>query len=132
MKIKSLYLCWAGAYSFCLLLSFIPVKAGLLQALYVLCSLAFFAPGFLLLFQSLRCADRTNILRVRLISGLSLLLTCIILLLNFLSITGSQALGAVLHALLLLVSVPMAICGNWLLSLFLWACLFVATFLKKR
>jgi hypothetical protein len=68
---------------------------------------------------------------VRLISGFSLLLTCVTVLLNFLSITGSQALGAVLHVLLLLVSVPMAICGNWLLSLFLWACLFVTTFLKK-
>ena len=125
MKTKNLFLIWAGMYILCLVLSFIPVQNDFLQLLFTFISIVFFVPGVLLLLRGV-------VRPLRLISGLSLLLSCIAILLNLLSITGSQALGNVMHILLLLVCVPMATCSNWLLSLFLWACLFIATFLKKR
>lgn len=131
MKTKSLFAVWGGSYIFCLLLSFIPSPANVLQVLFSICGILFFLPGVLLLYRSIRQADRILTLRLRLISGLSLLLTGITLLVNLLSITGPEALGDVLYVLLLLVSAPMAISVHWLLSLFLWACLFVATFMKK-
>lgn len=131
MKNKGLFAVWGSSYIVCLLLSFIPSSTTLLQALLSFCGIAFFLPGFLLLYRGIRQADRALMLQLRLISGLSLLLTVIVLLVNVLSITGSHALGNVLYVLLLLVSAPMAISIHWLLSLFLWACLFVATFTEK-
>jgi len=37
----------------------------------------------------------------------------------------------VLHIMLVIVSSPMVCSGNWALSLFLWACLLVASLRKK-
>ena len=51
------------------------------------------------------------------------LLTLVLLVCNFLSVLGSEALGNVLHYMLIILSTPMVCCGAWGLSLFLWACL---------
>lgn len=131
MKTKNLFLLWGGCYIFCMLLSFIPTSGSAVQVLFSLCSAGFFIPGILLLFRGMRQNDKRLLLQLRLISGLSLLLTGIVLLANFLSVTGSETLGNILYVLLLIVSVPMAISGFWLLPLFAWACLFMATFVKK-
>ena len=53
----------------------------------------------------------------------SILLTLVMLLINFLSFEAADAAGIVLNALLILVSVPMVCSGAWVLSLFLWAIL---------
>lgn len=132
MKTKSLFLIWGGCYIFCLLLSFIPVSKTFIQVLHTICSAGFFVPGGLLLYRGIKRSDYALLKKLRLISGLSLLLTCVMILVNLLSVTGSSALGIVMHILLLVVSVPMASSGFWLLSLFLWACIFMSTFVKKR
>lgn len=131
MKTKNLFLLWSGCYIVCLLLSFIPAPADFVRILFALISLLFFVPGGILLLRGRGRSDRVLLLRLRLISGLSLLLTAVMMLVNLLSITGSEALGKVMYVLLLLVSAPMTISFHWMLSLFLWACLFVATFVKK-
>ncbi len=131
MKNKTLYLSWGAVYILCLALSFIPAPAGFFKALLFILSLLFFVPGAMLLIRGIQSKNTAVIRQIRCISGLSLLLTFVLLLVNLLSIAGSAALGAVLHALLLIVSVPMAVSGYWVVTLFLWACLFVGSFLKK-
>ena len=77
-------------------------------------------------------ADRKLLLRIRGLSAASLGLTFILLLANFLSINAPQALGDFLYGLLVIVSTPM-ICGRyWIISLFLWACLLMGSFVKKE
>ena len=63
----------------------------------------------------------------------SLVLTLVMLLLNVMSVTGSETLGNVMYELLIWLSAPMICSGYWILSLFLWASLlFSAIFCKKR
>ena len=64
----------------------------------------------------------------------ALILTAVVLILNFLSATGGEFVGNVLHYLLVIVSSPMICSGYWALSLFLWACLLTLSrkVLKKK
>jgi len=72
------------------------------------------------------------VLTVRILAILSLSLSLIALVANFLSILGTEALGNALYVVLVLVSVPM-VCGQyWVMSLFLWACLLMASFIRKK
>ena len=72
------------------------------------------------------------LLRVRLVSIASLSLTLIFIIVNVLSVRASAAAGKALYDILQLVSAPM-LCGQyWALSLFLWACLLMASFTKFR
>ena len=59
-----------------------------------------------------------------------LVLTLALLAASFASAQGSLKLGDVLHYILGIVSVPMFCSSIWALSLFLWACLFIASFPK--
>lgn len=131
MKNKTLYLSWGAVYILCLALSFIPAPAGVLKAALSILSLLFFVPGALLLIRGFREKNQALIKQIRTISALSLVLTLVLLIANLLSIAGSAVLGSVLHIFLLVVSVPMPISGFWVVSVFLWACLFVGSFLKK-
>lgn len=131
MKNKTLYLFWGAVYILCLALSFIPAPAGVLKAALFILSLLFFVPGALLLIRGFREKNQALIKQIRFISALSLVLTLVLLIANLLSIAGSAVLGSVLHIFLLVVSVPMPISGFWVVSVFLWACLFVGSFLKK-
>ena len=131
MKNKTLYLSWGAMYILCLALSFIPAPAGVLKAALSILSLLFFVPGALLLIRGFREKNQALIKQIRFISALSLVLTLVLLIANLLSIAGSAVLGSVLHIFLLVVSVPMPISGFWVVSVFLWACLFVGSFLKK-
>ena len=131
MKNKTLYLSWGAVYILCLALSFIPAPAGVLKAALSILSLLFFVPGALLLIRGFREKNQALIKQIRFISALSLVLTLVLLIANLLSIAGSAVLGSVLHIFLLVVSVPMPISGFWVVSVFLWACLFVGSFLKK-
>ena len=45
---------------------------------------------------------------------------------------GSEALGNVLHYILVVVSSPMIASGHWALSLFLWACLLMVSLKQLR
>ena len=129
-----LYGLWGCFYILCMVLGYrvtAPITTAQQVGLTIL-SLAFFVPPTILLIDSYRQKDQKALLVLRIVSGLSLGLTFFLLILNVLSAAWPEAAGEFLHQLLILVSVPMATCGNWLVSLFLWACLLFATFTKKK
>lgn len=132
MKKHSLFILWGAGYMLCVLLGFIPQPAGVLRVLLTLLSLAFFIPGFLLLYYSLREGDRKTRKTIRLISAASLVLTLLTLVGNFLSVLASAFVGNILYVVLLFVSAPMISSGYWVVSIFLWACLLIGSFLKGK
>ena len=126
MNQKTLYSVWGVLYILCCALGFLPEKTAPLTAVSVL----FFVPGVLILVDAYKRRDRKALLRLRLISLGSLVLTLMLLALSFASAQGSQTLGNVLHYILGIVSAPMYCSGIWALPMFLWACLFMASFPK--
>ncbi len=132
MKEKITWSTWAFLYVACVWLGVLGRPEGVGGVLYTLCALAFFLPGALLLYWGIRENNRKQVRWVRSIAAGSLLLTLIFLVLNFMSVRFSQLAGNVLHTLLVAVSVPMVCCGYWVLSLFLWACLLMGSYLKLK
>ena len=122
---KSIYLAlWGGMYVLCCVLGFLPEQAGF--SLYVMAavSLLFFLPPFLMVRKAKEKKDFKTLKLTRRICLISLGLSTVLLVANFLSVLSpSETLGNVLHVILSLVSVPMMSSGLPLLSLFLWACL---------
>ena len=131
MKKNILWILWSGAYVLCAALGFLPERGSVLQAFLTVLSLAFFVPPALLLHFAHRAGDQKTIRTVRTLSALSLGLTLLMLIFNIVFASGSGALGNFLHGLLVLVSAPMLSMDFWALSLFLWACLLIAS-LKKE
>lgn len=114
---------WAGLYILCAGLGFIPAPEGLLSWLMVALAVGFFLPPFLLVRSAGGEGDRLTIALVRNLAVLSLGLTVVSLIANFLSVMASEAVGNAMYAILVILSAPM-LCGQyWVLSLFLWACL---------
>ena len=132
MKTKSLWIAWGAMYVLCTLLAFIPSPTGFLKVLLLLFALAFFIPGGILLYHAWQQGNRKLLRQIRILSILSLGLTLAALIANFLAVLAAEAVGAVVYVALLLVSTPMVCSGIWVVSLFLWACLLMATFLKKK
>ena len=128
MKNTHLYAIWAVLFIICAGLGFIPEAAGFGRFVLTLLSLLFFVPPAVLLYQG----DRETVKLIRNLSALSLLVTAVTLICNFLSALGSQLLGNILHGVLVIVSVPMVCSGYWALSLFLWACLLMVSLQKLK
>ena len=129
-----LYGLWGCFYILCMVLGY-TVTAPITTAQQVgltFISLAFFVPPTILLIDSYRQKDQKSLRALRIVSALSLGLTFFLLILNVLSAAWPEAAGEFLNQLLILVSVPMATCGNWLVTLFLWACLLFATLSNKK
>lgn len=126
MKQRTLYTIWGVLFILCGALGFLSQKHAVLTVISVL----FFIPGVLILIDCYKQKDKKALLRLRYVSLGSLILTLAVLALSFASAQGSETLGNVLHYVLGVVSVPMYCSGVWVLSLFLWACLFVASFPK--
>lgn len=131
MKEKILYAVWACFYILCVGLSFIPDPEGPGKVLLMLISVLFFVPGFLLLQDAVQTESRKKLLRLRLVCAASLGLTFLLLITSFLTARSGEAVGSLVHELLALVSAPMLCSQYWALSLFLWACLFMATIVKR-
>lgn len=127
MKNRSLFIAWAFLFILCAIGGFIPVTKTAVRILLTGLSLLFFLPPALLLHRG--TVPERHL--VRNLSALSLVLTVLLLIANFLTAFRSEALGNALHALLTVVGCPMITSGHWAMSLFLWACLLVAS-LKKR
>ena len=132
MKEKILYPIWAALYLLCAGLGFIPNPAGFVRFLLILTSVLFFLPGSLILWESIRTENKKARLRIRYISICSLALTILVLITNVLSIAASEAVGNFLYGLLIVVSSPMICSQYWVLSLFLWSCLLVGSFVKSK
>lgn len=132
MKKSSLMAIWGIFYIICAGLGFIPEPEGAVRVFLTIISVLFFVPPAILLYDAFGTDDRATIRRIRRLASLSLCLTLVLLIANFLAALGGSQLGQVLHVLLVLGSAPM-ICSNyWALSLFLWAVLLVAAMQKKK
>ena len=115
---------WGGMYILCGVLGFVQQSDGFSYWLMVFCSVAFFVPPALLLWQAKKERDAKTIRLVGLLSVCSLGLTLVLLVANFLTIwSASLGLGDALFVILQLGSVPMICSQNWVISLFLWASL---------
>ena len=132
MKRTTLFILWGMLYALCTLLGFVPSPSGFLRVLFVIFAAAFFVPAAILLHHALTKHSRKLLRQLRLISALSLGLTLVALVCNFWGVLASEAVGNLLYVLLVLVSTPMVCSGYWVASLFLWACLLMATFLKTK
>ncbi len=134
MKKSTLFALWGCLFIICAGLGFIPAPAGAVRFLLTALSVGFFVPPAVLLYRAKQEKDTHILQLIRNLSALSLLVTMIALIGNFLSALSSEFLGNLLHAVLVIVSSPMICCGYWALSLFLWACLLMVSLqsLKKR
>ena len=123
MNKKALFVLWGVLFLLTAGLGYLPEAEGVLRGVMTALSLLFFLPPVLLLLQK----DRETMLLVRNLSALSLGLTMATLILNFVLAVSSEKLGTVLHYVLVVISAPMICSGYWVLSLFLWACLLMAS-----
>lgn len=126
MKNRSLYILWGSLYILCALLGCIAHPQGLVKALLVMLSVLFFVPGGLLLYRGIHRNDKQQVCLIRNLSALSLGLTLLALIINFLSVAASELIGNISYGLLILVSSPMICSQYWFISLFLWGCLLFA------
>ena len=133
MSNKTLYSLWGIMFIICAALGFIPQPGSGAQAVFTALSLLFFLPPGTLLYRAQKNHDRYSMQLIRNLSLASLLLTLTLLVLNVVCAMRSEVLGNMLHGLLVILSCPMVCSGYWVLSLFLWACLLMASlkFLKK-
>ena len=127
MKKSLLYAAWGGMFVLCAGLGFLQEPKGAARAALTVISLLFFCPPAALLWQACGEGDRRTAAIVRNLSAASLSLTAVLVMANILSAFGSDALGLFLHGMLTIVSAPMLCSGYWALSLFLWACLLIAS-----
>lgn len=134
MKTNLLYKIWAGFFALCAGLSFISEPTGFLKALLIALSIGFFLPPALILKQQEKSGNSMHIQIIRNLAAASLILTILLIIVNFMSLMASEAAGEFLYVLLAVVSAPM-LCGQyWVLSLFCWACLLLwsQSLLKKK
>ena len=70
--------------------------------------------------------------RRKLLSAASLGVTLLLMILSILTAMASEAVGNLMHVLLVVFSTPMFCSNYWALSLFLWAALLTASFTAKK
>ena len=134
MSNNVLYALWGVAYALCASLGFIRTPGEGLRFLMAVFSVCLFVPPFVLNYRAAKKGDRRTLKLVRNLAGAWLILTCVLLVANFLSVLASETVGNILYSLLTIVASPLVACGSWALAIFLWACvLFDAlTKLKKK
>lgn len=127
MKSKILYGVWGCLFIICALLGFIPEPEGFMKVLLVLAAAVFFVPGWILYYRARKSADLSSLQLLRTLCLVSLCATLIFLVLNFLSVNAGDAAGSLLYGFLVIFSAPMVCSQYWIASLFLWACLLMAS-----
>ena len=127
MKNRFLYALWGALFILCAGLGFIPEPAGGLKILLTGLSILFFLPPAVLVWKG----RREELTLVRNLSILSLTLSVLLIIANFLTAFRSELLGDIFHGLLVVISSPMICSGHWAMSLFFWACLLIGS-LKVR
>ena len=131
LKELVLYAIWFCLYILCVGLGTVKEVEGIGKVLFVMTSLIFFIPGVSLLIMGIREKNRKMLRRVRIVAISSLSLTVIVFCANVFAVAASSNLGSFLNDLLNLVSAPMFCSQYWILSLFCWASLLWASFMKK-
>ena len=127
MNKKRSFILWGVLFAVCAGLGFVPRPEGALKVLMGILSLAFFGVGGWILWSAGQRKDLAAVALIRSLSLASLVLTFVMLLVNFMSVFASEWLGNLLHYMLIVVSSPMLCAPSWAVSLFLWACLMVAS-----
>ena len=132
-KLKEIvaYAIWFCLYILCVGLGTVENVEGIGKVLFLLTSLIFFIPGVSLLVMGTREKNKKMIRRVRIVAICSLSLTVVVFCANVIAVAASSSLGSFLNDLLNLVSAPMFCSQYWIVSLFCWASLLSASFLKK-
>lgn len=134
-KAGRIWLIWGVLYLICTACGFVPNPQGGWYGLFVLLSIAFFIPPGWLLYKAVQWRSSKIMKQVRLVSILSLSLSFVMILVNLLAIHASEAWGTALYWILIVVSAPM-VCGQaWVIGLFGWACLLMASIMfapKKK
>ena len=125
MKNSVVYGVWAFLYFACVALGFVPNPEGLGKYLLILVGCISFIPPFYLAWKGKKEQDIKVLQVVLAVSSGVLVMTMVMLVLNFLSVYFSKAAGIALYILLILFSAPMACCQYWAIALFLWYCVFV-------
>ena len=125
------YCVWLCLYILCVGLGTIEEAAGIGKVLFILTGLIFFLPGVYLLRLGKREKNKKITLRVRIVAICSLSLTAIVFCANVIAVSADASVGRILYDMLYLVSAPMFCVRYWIISIFLWACLFSASLTKK-
>ena len=125
------YCVWLCLYILCVGLGTIEEAAGIGKVLFILTGLIFFLPGVYLLHLGKREKNKKITLRVRIVAICSLSLTAIVFCANVIAVSADASVGRILYDMLNLVSAPMFCVRYWIISIFLWACLFSASLTKK-
>ena len=124
MTDKTLYILWGSLFALCAGLGFLPEASWVTM----LASIVFFLPPAMLL----RRGKADTVKLIRNLSILSLMLTALLLVVNFLAAVRSEVVGSLVHYLLVVVSSPMVCSGHWAMSMFLWACLLMVSLRKLK
>ena len=131
MKNTTLYYIWGGMYLLCALFGFLPSPDGGLRVFMRILSLLFFVPPAWLLLNGLRQGDRKLLKLLRYLSAGVLATSLLLLITGILSLAAPEGVGTFLHILMNVLCPPIITSGQYALGLFLWGCLFFATFLDK-
>lgn len=119
-----LYVLWGALYVLCAGLGFISDPGSGLRFVMTLLSVAFFVPPMVLSHRSAGGGDRRTLQLLRNLSFAWLVLACVLIVCNFLSVLATERMGNLLYGLLVMVASPMVCGGYWALTIFLWAWLF--------
>ena len=126
-----LFCLWGVFYLLNAGLGFLNPDTQLLKTAFTFLAVLAFIPPALLLGNGYVTKNRKLILAIRKICVTVLVLTTIFLAAFFFSAAlASEAVVNTIFVILTFVSAPMLSGQYWILSLFLWACLLSATFLK--
>ena len=127
MNKKLFFILWGVLFALCAVLGFVSQPGTALKMLMYLLSFGFFGLGGWILWQAKEQEDTATLMLIRALSAASLVMTMMLLVLNFLSVFSSLWVGNLLHHMLVIVSAPMFCAPSWATSLFLWACLMVVS-----
>ncbi len=129
---RQLAIAWGALYGLCAIFSLIPSPNSLVQAVRFLMALGMFLPAGILLYRSIRWNNARFKKRIRIVCVAWLGTAAVLLMLNFASADWPENLGNFLHYALLILCSPIGCTQYWMLSVFLWACLLYASFLKRE
>ena len=132
MKQTVLYSLWGFFWIICGLLGYNAQPTGAQAAAMIVLGLCTFVPGALLLAEGLKTHNRRQVRTVRWISLGSLAVTAVLFVANILCVAAPEGVAALFNGLLIFLSAPMMCLRFYPLSLFLWACLLVASFRKEQ
>ncbi len=117
---------WAGMFIVCAVLGFVSQPDTASSIIMKILGLLFFLPPALLLAESWKTRCVSELKRLRLVAILSLSVSFVLMIANFLSVLGPEWLGDVLYWTLAVVGTPMACLQGPVVSLLAWAVLLFA------